>query len=381
MSTNPNEIPFQQVIDALLDIEKPLSSIFLYRFSDLNSDELTQLAAAWPKIPDWRRQALMEDIEELGDSNTILSFESLARFAMTDRVPEVRLPAVRTLWEYDDLRLAQTFLELIDSDPSPAVRAAAAGGLGYFIYLGEVEEAPKKLQQKIEERLFAVMNSDEKDEVKRNALEALAFSDRKEVRGLIETAFISTDKEWVGSSIFAMGRSANNIWKPQVLEMLDSQFPILRAEAARAAGELELGEAVNRLVELIDDPDDDTRRASIWSLSQLGGDGIRQVLEKTLEDSDNEEDRNHIENALDNLTFNEDMQLLPILDMTDTDLNPHKSHADDDDRFLVEAYQEDFDEEIDQEFDDEYDDDDDEGLDLEDELSWFEDEEEDMDED
>jgi len=51
--------------------------------------------------------------------------------------------------------------------------------------------------------------------------------------------------------------------------MLDSPLPSLRAEAARAAGELEIGAAASRLLELLDDPDEATRLASIWSLSQL----------------------------------------------------------------------------------------------------------------
>lgn len=380
MTTNPNNIPFQQVLNALLDSETPLTPLFLYRLSDLTPNEVAQLSATWLEIPAWRRQALLEDIEQLGEGDTILSFEALARLALADQNAEVRLPAVRTLWEYDEVGLAPVFLAIIDNDPSPEVRAAAVSALGRFIYLGEVDKIAKNLHHKIEERLLMVMTSDELDFVKRNALESLAYSSRKEIRGLIKSAFQSNDREWVASAIFAMGRSADSSWKKQVLEMLDSQYPILRAEAARAAGELELGDAVNRLADLIDDPDDDTRRASIWSLSQLGGEGVRQILERVMDESDDDEERAYIESALDNLTFNEDMQLLPIFDMADTDLNPGR-HRTDDDSFPLEAYQEDFDEEIEHDFNLEYDDGDDEGLDLEDEMSWFEDEEEDMDED
>ena len=63
----PSEIPFQQVIEALSDTEKPFSPRLLYRFSDLNREEIDRLAQVWPSIPAWRRKALMEDIEQLGE--------------------------------------------------------------------------------------------------------------------------------------------------------------------------------------------------------------------------------------------------------------------------------------------------------------------------
>jgi hypothetical protein len=366
--TITSEIPFQQVLDALLDTETPFTPRFLYRLSDLEAGELNRLEQIWESIPPWRRKALMEDVEKLSEENTLLSFEALAYFALKDGDAEVRLPAVRALGEYEEPYLASSFLRLVKGDPDTAVRAAAAFALGKFVYLGELEEISEEIKQTIEDVLLDIYNHDTADLVRRNALEALGYSSRDEVTSLIDLAYRSTDREWKASALFAMGRSANPIWKPQVLEMLDSPHPILRAEAARAAGELELTPAVVRLLELIDDPDDETRLASIWSLSQLGGPGVQEAMQRAYDETEVEKERNFIESAIDNLIFNQDMQLLPMFDLPDLET---ASPYDDDD----EDFEDDLLDELD--FEDDFDDDD---YAAEDEILFFDDDE-DIDED
>jgi HEAT repeat protein len=315
----PAEIPFSKVLDALQDVETPLNPRYLYRLSDLEAAELEQLQIAWPKIPAWRRVALLEDIEELNESDMLLSFESLGRFALQDKEAKVRLLAVRILWEFEETSLIPVFSRLMTTDSDSEVRAAAASALGRFVYVGELEEIPQRTLKGIEEALLAAATGSDAPEVRRCALESLGYSSRDEVTPLIEKAFASDDKHWKASALFAMGRSANQQWAPTVLAMLQSNLPLLRSEAARAAGELEIAEAVPQLFELLDDPDDNTRQASIWSLSQIGGEGVRETLESLYDESDNEQELELLESALDNLTFNEGLQLIPMFDFPEAE--------------------------------------------------------------
>lgn len=310
----PTEIPFQKLLDALLDTETPLNPRYLYRLSDLEAPELEQLRSAWPKIPTWRRQALLEDIEELNESDMLLSFESLGRFALEDEDPRVRLLAVQILWESEETSLIPIFLSMMASDSDSQVRAASATALGRFVYAGELEEIPQRTLKKIEDALLGAVIGDDVVEVRRSALESLGYSSREEVPPLLEQAFASDDKFWKASALFAMGRSANPRWAPTILEMLHSNLPLLRSEAARAAGELEIAEAVEPLLELLDDPDDNTRQASIWSLSQIGGEGVRETLQNLYDQAEDEQELELLESALDNLTFNEGLQLIPMFD-------------------------------------------------------------------
>jgi HEAT repeat protein len=318
--TDYSEIPFRQLIEALLDAESHLHPRFLYRLSDLEHDDLEQLKLAWQQVPLWRRQALMKDLEQLGSVNDLLSFEAIGRHAVQDADPQVRNLAVRILWEFEANDLVPVFLNLVETDTDIEVRASAASALGRFVYLGEVDKLLPQTQRRIEDQLIQWIESNQPDEIRRRALESIGYSSRPEVSGLIEKAYTSGEREWIESALLAMGRSVDERWESQVIEMLDSKFPSLRAEAARAAGELEMKEAIPRLLELLDDSDEGVREATIWSLSQIGGEGIREAFEELLEQAEAEEEVDLLETALDNLSFTEDFQLFSLFDFSEEDI-------------------------------------------------------------
>jgi len=292
-----------------------LNPSLLYRLSDLDTGELALLKNAWPQLPLWRRQALMEDLEELGLADDLLSFETIGRHAISDADPKVRLAAVRLLWEFEAIDLIPNFLRLLESDPEVDVRAAAATALGQYIYLAEIDEIPKARQCTLDDRLLQVIAGDDAAQVRRHALESISFSSRVEIPPLIETAFSSGEIDWIASALIAMGRSMDRRWEEDVLSMLDNKVPSLRAEAARAAGELEISEAVASLVDLAEDTDEDVRMAAIWSLSQIGGEKARRTLNNLLLKSEEEDEVDYLETALDNLAFTEGLDPFSLLDL------------------------------------------------------------------
>ncbi len=332
----PAEIPFQELIEALLNPDQPLKARYLYRLSDLEQAEMDLLARAWPNVPEWRRRALLEDIQALGERDTLLSFEALAMFALLDSDPRVRLPALLVLHEYENPRLIEKFIELLHKDADVDVRAAAAAALGRFVYLGELDDLPQRLYRQVEVALMAIYELEAEEElVRRMVLESIGYSSREDVDALIEAAYTSGERAWTISAMVAMGHSANERWARQIMESLGSRYPDLRAEAARAAGEVELREALPHLVEMLDDPDDTVVLAAIWALSQLGGSGIRKRLERMYNLAEDEETAEFIEMALDNLAFNEGANGFELLDVTDED------EVDEDDYDLYDFMEED----------------------------------------
>jgi HEAT repeat protein len=317
MAKNPTEIPFSQVIQALLDESRPFHPRFLYRLSDLSPADLDTLGATWAKVSQRRRQAVMEDVLEMNESDYLMDFSNLSRLVLRDQDPLVRVLAIQTLREYEEPDLADDFMEMMLKDSDPQVRAASASALGSFIYLGEIEEIPEHLLHAIEESLLSVTQGQDAALVRRRALEALGFSSREEVNPLIKAAYHSGDREWLISALFAMGRSYNQIWEENVLAMLEDDRAAVRAEAAEAAGELNLQKAAPKLLELLDDDDDDVRAAAIWSLSEIGGEGVRDALEEMLEETEFEEEADLLEDALDNLEFAEGIGGLSLLDLSE----------------------------------------------------------------
>lgn len=316
MEASP-KIPFDQFIGQLLDADHPLAPKYFYSLSDLEPEEIHALSRIWTQIPLWRRQAMMEDIEALSADDMLLSFVDFSILALQDTDADIRRQAVQSLWEYEENGLIPIFLRVVQEDSDAGVRAAAAGALGRYVYSGEIEELSAVIFKEIEDLLLSVAGGEDAPNVRRAALEALGFSSRAEVSAIIETAYASNEKNWIASALFAMGRSGNEKWKQQILAMLSHPTPVVRTEAARAAGELDLKETTQSLIELLDDPDDNVRMACIWSLSQLGGEGVRKILEDLLEESEDDDNLEFLESALENLEFTESMELMPLLDISE----------------------------------------------------------------
>jgi HEAT repeat protein len=218
--------------------------------------------------------------------------------------------------------------ELLDHDENPEVRAQAASALGRFVYLGEVGKIPAATLKQTEEKLFNVFESDRDELVQRRALESLGYSSRPEVPDLIEEAYGSDDDDWITSALYAMGRSADDRWAPVVIERLNDPSTELSSEAARAAGELELGDALPALVDLLQDEDSELRLAAAWSLSQIGGNGVADALEEALERAEDDDEVDLIENAIENLALTHEMIDLNIIDFSPEDDLEDMSHPD-----------------------------------------------------
>ena len=123
----------------------------------------------------------------------------------------------------------------------------------------------------------------------------------------------------VASAIFAMGRSANDAWAQTiVISNLQNQNVDIQVEAVRAAGELELQIAREEILELFDDEglDLDVFLAAIWSLSQIGGAGVQEKLDRSADDPDTDDETVElIDSAIENLVFNNSLVDFDLLDI------------------------------------------------------------------
>jgi HEAT repeat protein len=119
----------------------------------------------------------------------------------------------------------------------------------------------------------------------------------------------------MASALFAMGRSARQAWSKQVLSALEHTHNLVRIEAVRAAGELELAQARDLLAEFAQDQDLELRQASIWALSQIGGEGVLDLLSQLQDTTEDAEELEFIASALDNLSFTEEVRSFELMDL------------------------------------------------------------------
>jgi hypothetical protein len=310
---------FHTVLAELRDASRPFPAAHLYHLSDLSQNNLAALEAAWPEVPVERRRNVMHDLNELNEANYEVSFDAVFRLGLEDEDAEVRAVAISSLWESEAEDLIAPLIEFMQRDPDAGVRAAAASALGRYVYLGEIEELPAPQLRRIEDVLLAAAQGNDETEVRRRALEAVAFSSREEVAPLISKAYAEPETKWRVSALFAMGRTADAVWEPQVRAELQSRLPELRFEAARAAGELELREAVSDLTDLTEDVDEQVREAAIWSLSQVGGDEAEAALQRLWRQAADDDERDFIEDALENLDFTNEVNRFVLFDFDDED--------------------------------------------------------------
>ena len=315
---------FQNVLDSLLGNGREFPKRYLQEFSDIGPVELRSVQEVWPRIDLSRKLTLLEELDALAESDTLVSFDDFASSLLTDPDPQVRTRAIRLLDESEDIKLLPSYLDMLKNDPDIGVRAEAASVLNLFVDLGELEEIPQSIHRQVEDALLTVITGDDDARVRRAALEAIGYSSRDEVATLIQSSLQRDDPHWQVSALIAMGRSADERWADEVTRALVNENDSIRRAAVKAAGELSLKSTRPLLLRMLNEEEDGSvLSAAIWSLSQIGGEDVRTYLENMLDQMEDAEQIDFLEEALDNLAFTEDLDRFdlfsydPDADMTE----------------------------------------------------------------
>jgi HEAT repeat protein len=362
---------FEFALDQLADESRPIRSVNLANLSDLSRDQTERFRAAWANLNPERRLETVSGMVEQAESNIHLNFHAILRGCLADANASVRKLAVEGLWEDERTSLVHPLLVILAGDADADVRAVAASSLGRFVLLGVLGEIDRPLADEVERALRAAwLRPNEPVEVRRRALEGLAYSENLEVQTLIENAYYDEDELMRQSAVFAMGRTADRRWTRHVMAELSSVSAPMRFEAAAAAGELRLAGAVKSLMRLMDDPDGAVRESAALALGKIGGKEAQRALRAAAQ-SDDARLAEAAQDALEELAFNsdelEDAALLSY--EPDSEAGADETEEDADWREGLEGEDE-LDDEGDDIEEDDWDEQDDEN------LSWIDDEEE-----
>ena len=306
-----------ELFSLLLDEEQLLPIEDLSALSDLDTRQLDRFSSCWHSMSPLRRRALLATLGQQADEHIELLFDSINILALDDPDPNIRKIAIGNLWESTDPSLLTAFLTAFNEDSSLEVRTAAADALGRFVLLAELEAESLADSDQIVDALLGTIRDGASSELHRACVKSLGFSSREDAQAIISDAYHSGDEELLQSALLAMGRSANPVWRPEILQELNHPSPRIRAEAARAAGELELHDAAQPLVELLEDVSDEVIHVAIWSLGQLGGDVARTAITDIQASASDPETVKNADEALEHLAFLEGTPDLLIYDFDD----------------------------------------------------------------
>lgn len=317
--TTKTSISVDKLLQRLIADENPPSIEELGALSDLTRSDWQHVREFWSAIPEERRWHTVKNLVEASYADIQLELGRFLRVAMEDESPRVRAIAIHGLWEDTGEDLIGPLVQILNHDPSVPVQAAAAAALGAFVLAGELEEIDSVQAMRAEEALLTILHSETAPlEVQCRALESIAFSGEAGVRQLIEDAYYSPYEEMQISALVAMGRSADIRWRATVQTELENSSPQVRAEAARACGELEARAALEDLLVLLTDEEKNVRLAAIFALGRLGGQDAEDALDVMLASEDEDEVR-AAEEALEEIVFFGKADEIPLYDESESD--------------------------------------------------------------
>ncbi len=326
---------FDSLLVQLADENQPVRSIDIFPLSDLARERLPDFEAAWHALSAPRRLELIGAMVEQAETNIHFNFHAILRTLLGDPEARVRRLAVEGLWEDEKTHLIPSLVGLLCDDPSAEVRATAATSLGRYVLLGvlgDIREEPAMSAQQALLRAWSRVG--ETNDVRRRALESLAYGNPSGLNEMIRNAYYDDDAAMRQSAVFAMGRTTDARWSRYVLEELQSHEPAMRFEAAQAAGEMGLKAAVQLLIQCVDDIDASVRQAAISALGKIGGPAAKRALQALLQ-FDDEVLVQAAEDALDELNFGSSAEAdaLPRLAQDAPDSDGSSEELDDLDEF------------------------------------------------
>ncbi len=242
----------------------------LIALSSLNAEEARQFEERIGQVDEGRRIELARRLNELSEDQADLDLEPAMVALSGDESSEVRRLAASSLWESVSANTVRLVLRLAQSDRNLEVREAALISLANYTLAYEVGKLRATLGEELKAALQAMV-SDEGEPllVRRRSLEAIGVFNKQPVRELIKWGFAHHDREVKISAVYAMGRSADDFWLPEVMQALSSTDGEVCFEAARAAGEIELTQAVSRLTELANDEDREVATSAAFALASI----------------------------------------------------------------------------------------------------------------
>ena len=276
---------FQEYLQELADASVDLKVSQLVRLSAMSRERADEFAQVWPRLETRRRRQVVQELVELAEDNVELNFDAAFMPALADADAEVRLGAVRGLWEYEGTDLIGPLVRMMEADENPVVRAEAALALGRYVLLAHQGKLRERYVEQIEGALRRVVDkADEVEEVRGRTLEAVAPLAGAWVRQAIREAYESGTQGLKVSAVHAMGRSCEGRWLPLLLRELASDDPQVCYEAAVACGSLGDERAVPQLAALLEETDAEVKGAVIAALGQIGGKPAKALLKALADD-------------------------------------------------------------------------------------------------
>lgn len=191
--------------------------------------------------------------------------------------------AVASLGNFNDPRVYDTLVRVLEEDNKYAdtTRQTAAGALGRVSESGAVNSLIEHLNPDVEDSII----------VRRRAVDALnLIEDVRCVEAVIKHSLEDPDEETRGKAVEALADLGDKrAIEPlsEILRNVEENPTNIRVSAISSLVELSDHKAIDSLVHALDDPSHEVRTVAIVALGELKADSAIEEIESLLKDSDN----------------------------------------------------------------------------------------------
>ena len=254
--------------------------------SDLGVAAADQLIKRWSDISLPIRLALVREMVNRFESDIEHHYDRALVAALHDVDIDVKLGAFEGLTDTREPLLLDYLLNDLPSETLPSTRSAGARILGQFVLESELGRLDEGDSIRLRQTVLGLLSSDPDPEVRLHVLESAGyFADDQVVIDTITDSWSSGNHDEQVSALRAMAHQCDSRWLDIVLNQFRNDEPEIRFEAARAAGTVGNQSIVPQLVDLTSDDDVEVQMAAIASLGQIGGESAIAAL-RSLEQSE-----------------------------------------------------------------------------------------------
>ncbi|HWS23235.1 MAG TPA: HEAT repeat domain-containing protein [Anaerolineales bacterium] len=301
-----------ELITLLKDSSGDLPDRLGYFLTSYNRAELADFCGHWQEIPLTKREEIIGLLEQ--HSSSYLTDEIALALFQAETDSNIKIRCMDLMDMTDSLDSTRMVIKAALEDADKNIRLKAIGLLSECAYDIELEEIDSELAADVMKALLS-LRKDPDEEIQQSALYSASFVYSDEVEQWIKEAFNKKGNTWQETAMYAVGRNLNPDWESRVMDGLYSKHGGIRRAAILSAGDMSLENSRDRLIELLDEEiGSDLFEDVIIALGKVGGDNIRELLESIGENSDDEDVKDAVEEALMDLELRDPESFMDALE-------------------------------------------------------------------
>ena len=272
---------FDDVLKMVREQPEKVFSRYARMLSDLNHERTEKLRSVLLEMSAPSRNIFFSGMHEAYPEYYEYNYAPIAEIGLDDPEGEIRAVCINTLSLEDSREIAARLLRAAEEDPSEIAQIAAIRVLGQYMFSSALEEQIPIPEERLHEALERLIEN-KKPSIRREAVISYAISETKRVNEIIRGYLAGNDRDELIAALRAVGLSMNESFAKSVLELINHEDDDIRLEAIRAAGMLQLKEALPALYAVLsrfDQITPDMLLTTVNAVAEIGDESSVDVLE------------------------------------------------------------------------------------------------------